>query len=225
MFRLLGGLTDPALRRLYKFVVKRLIGRFLVDELDLSQLDVRLRAGTIELHDLELDVDALNRSFSLPFLITKGSIGNIKVTMRYGNMLSESLTIRVEDVDICVVPWDAAAGGTAADTSTGDSGAAAQPSTSQCSDDEEDAGDTGSNSREGLDFIASWVDQICTKMKVEFSNVTLRFQDCAASASGQPAPCALVLNIPGGEYYDENSGWDEQSMMNSVSGKNRMCCA
>ena len=57
---LLRRLTDPALKRLYKFVLKRLIGRFLLSELALSDLNVHLRAGTIELRSLTLDADAIN---------------------------------------------------------------------------------------------------------------------------------------------------------------------
>ncbi|KAJ0401611.1 hypothetical protein ATCC90586_007053 [Pythium insidiosum] len=57
----LKQLTDPALKRLYKFVLKRLIGRFLADdEIDLDQLDVHLRSGRLELCDLMLSAEMLN---------------------------------------------------------------------------------------------------------------------------------------------------------------------
>ena len=46
------------MQRFYKFILKRVIGNFLKDaELDLNQLDVQLSNGTVELRDLELNID------------------------------------------------------------------------------------------------------------------------------------------------------------------------
>lgn len=48
------------MKRVYKFLLKRLLGRLLVNEIDLEQLEVQLGAGTLELRDLLLDTDYLN---------------------------------------------------------------------------------------------------------------------------------------------------------------------
>ena len=45
------------LQRFYRFVFKKLLGRFLRDDLQLQQLDVQLGSGCIELKDLELNCD------------------------------------------------------------------------------------------------------------------------------------------------------------------------
>jgi autophagy-related protein 2 len=49
-----------AMKRVYKFLLKRLLGKLLVNEIDLEQLEVQLGAGTLELRDLLLDTDYLN---------------------------------------------------------------------------------------------------------------------------------------------------------------------
>lgn len=46
--------------RIYKFVLKKLIGGFLENELDLSKLSVTLSTGTVELQDLQLAMHVLN---------------------------------------------------------------------------------------------------------------------------------------------------------------------
>ena len=57
---LLRRLQTVALKRLYKFILKRILGPFLADELDLDQLDVELSKGLLHLGDLELNVAPLN---------------------------------------------------------------------------------------------------------------------------------------------------------------------
>eukprot|EP00976_Prorocentrum_cordatum_P025283 513497-Prorocentrum_minimum.AAC.3 len=52
--------TGWALNRIYKFVLKRLLGRILKNELDPEQLDVQLGNGTIELRNLLLNCDYLS---------------------------------------------------------------------------------------------------------------------------------------------------------------------
>ena len=44
-----------ALRRAFKFLLKRALGRFLRDDLDAEQLDVALGSGVFEIRDAALD--------------------------------------------------------------------------------------------------------------------------------------------------------------------------
>jgi hypothetical protein len=54
--------ADWALKRLLKFVIKKSVGRFLKGcDLDLQQLDVQLGTGTLELRDVLLNCDELNK--------------------------------------------------------------------------------------------------------------------------------------------------------------------
>jgi hypothetical protein len=55
------GTTDWLLKRFLKFVLKRNIGKYLTSEIDLEQLDVKLDTGTLELKNLLLNCDALNK--------------------------------------------------------------------------------------------------------------------------------------------------------------------
>lgn len=55
------GTSDWLLKRFLKFVLKRNVGKYLASELDLEQLSVKLDTGRLELKDLLLNCDALNR--------------------------------------------------------------------------------------------------------------------------------------------------------------------
>lgn len=122
-------------------MVKKLIGRFLQDDLLLEvscshmlcqfvsgllprlctvvdvpallhitqQLEVHLRAGTVELSNFALDCAALTKSASVsngPFTVASASIRRLRINIAYSNLLSESLTVQVEGVRIEVVPKD-----------------------------------------------------------------------------------------------------------------------
>ena len=70
------------LKRFYKFILKRMLGNMLQNELDLNQVDVQLANGIIELRDLELNVKFLNDlTEELPFSIVSGFVGSIKATI------------------------------------------------------------------------------------------------------------------------------------------------
>lgn len=47
------------LKRFYKYILKRIIGNFLLNELDLVELDVQLGDGVVKLCNLELNTEVL----------------------------------------------------------------------------------------------------------------------------------------------------------------------
>jgi hypothetical protein len=60
----LSGWTSFALpnniqKRLYKFVLRRAIGQFLQNELDLENFDIALIDGNLELRDLDLNLQVM----------------------------------------------------------------------------------------------------------------------------------------------------------------------
>lgn len=50
-----------AIKRLCKFLLKKKLGKFILGDIDLNQLDVQLSAGTIQLSDLAVNVDYINQ--------------------------------------------------------------------------------------------------------------------------------------------------------------------
>ncbi len=133
-----SSLYSP-LKRFYKFILKRLIGNFLKNELDLEQLDVQLGAGVVQLKNLELNIDVrsvvvvcfsgsklmeicLCWSFlhtcpfvflfqvlngvteDLPLSFIRGTIGNIKATIPWRNILHEPCKVELDGLELTLSP-------------------------------------------------------------------------------------------------------------------------
>lgn len=209
-------LTDPALKRLYKFVLKRMIGRFLAaDELDLDQLDVHLRSGRMELCDLLLNADVLNAELcepaGLPFRVKKGYLGSVRVAISYANIMSESCLVEVDDIEIVLVPvekyereeMERMEREAAAQSASG-SGRAQQTNASANVSDKatQDTEPIDEVSQEGLDFVASWIEQVTSKIKVTLSNICLRLET-GEQYNGRYV--ALVCRLEWAQLTDESA--------------------
>ncbi|XP_073159170.1 autophagy-related protein 2 isoform X2 [Henckelia pumila] len=91
-----------AVKRLCKFLLKKKLGQFILGDIDLNQLDVQLRAGTIQLTDLALNVDYINHKFGTAAVFVKeGSIGSLKVTMPWKD---GGCRIEVDELEVVLAP-------------------------------------------------------------------------------------------------------------------------
>ena len=208
---MLKRLTDPALKRLYKFVLKRVIGRFLLDELDLDQLDVHLRSGQIELCDLALDVALLNTYLvGMPFHVQSGYLGSVKASISYSNIVTESCVVEIDEIDLVLVPAACIVTETKPEEPT--RLLTRVESSGEIPEREEEIQvETDETSREGLDFVANWIEQISTKIKVSFSNITCRFQPEVNDESE-----ALVIRLKWAEFCDETP-IEQRSLGSSIN--------
>lgn len=96
-------LSRWAIKRLFKFLLKKKLGQFILGDIDLDQLEVQLSAGTIQLSDLALNVDYLNQQFSAVAAVTvkEGSIGSLLVKMPWkGN----GCQIEIDELELLLAP-------------------------------------------------------------------------------------------------------------------------
>ena len=95
-----------ALRRVFKFIVKRALGRALENDLDVEQLDVALSTGTFELRDAILDCEYLRQHLgaSAPALPSSGRVGWIRATVPWNALGVEPCVVEIGDVDVVLVP-------------------------------------------------------------------------------------------------------------------------
>ncbi|XWS39960.1 hypothetical protein CRYUN_Cryun18bG0099200 [Craigia yunnanensis] len=72
-----------AVKRVFKFLLKKKLGQFILGDIDLDQLDVQLTEGSIQLSDLAINVDYLNQKIgpAASLVIKEGSIGSLLVKM------------------------------------------------------------------------------------------------------------------------------------------------
>lgn len=71
----LSGWTNFSLpnniqKRLYKFLLRRAIGQFLQNELDLENFDIGIMNGSVELRDLDLNLQVTMNNLTPSLLLT-----------------------------------------------------------------------------------------------------------------------------------------------------------
>ncbi|OQR98889.1 autophagy-related protein [Achlya hypogyna] len=203
MFWSLSRLTEPALKRLYKFVLKRVLGQFLLHELDLNQLQVHLGQGTLHLVELELNTTAINALLAtagLPVQVKRGFLGSVRVQVSYTNLANESCMVEIDDVDLVLEP---VSGGPPSPPS------ATPPRTPAATTPPVNDYEADEVSQEGLDFVATWIERVTSKIKITLSNVCISFEDPLH------CPCALMLRLQWLEICDETPM--DMTMNSSVS--------
>jgi|OM-RGC.v1.027940595 Vacuolar protein sorting-associated protein len=106
----LSDILYAPLQRFYTFVLKKLIGDYLKDELHHRQLEVEIRNGIVELQNIELDVEVtfsvdqitslhtlhqvLNDSISgLPFSIVKATVSKIRAEIPWHSLSKKNCKI------------------------------------------------------------------------------------------------------------------------------------
>ncbi|KAK9721882.1 autophagy- protein 2 [Basidiobolus ranarum] len=91
-------------KRLVKFLLKRAIGQFLLEELDIDNLDIQLGTGFVQLKELQLNTEVLNDLISdLPITITHGKIGGITVQVPWKDIWSGNCVIEFHNLEITVI--------------------------------------------------------------------------------------------------------------------------
>ena len=193
------------MKRLYKFILKRLIGKYLLDDLDYDQLHVKLRQGKVSLTNLELNVEAVNEALGSEIVfVEKVLVRKIQLDVNYGKILTESCLINVEGVDVVCRPAGAR------DCNVHQSSRSFEDSDCQKGElsesrqergNETDRVDEADASAQGLDMLGRWIEQITSKVKVSVSDLSVRF---LSSVSGAPSKqddilfCASCI-----DYFDE----------------------
>ncbi|KAJ0264446.1 Autophagy-related protein 2 [Hirschfeldia incana] len=90
-----------AVKRVVKFLLKKKLGKFILGDIDLDQLDIQLRDGTIQLSDLAINVDYFNDKIDAPLLIKEGSIGSLLVKMPWK---TNGCQVELDEVELVLAP-------------------------------------------------------------------------------------------------------------------------
>ncbi|GFP84564.1 hypothetical protein PHJA_000600300 [Phtheirospermum japonicum] len=91
-----------AIKRICKFLLKKKLGKLILGDIDLNQLDVQLGAGTIQLTDLALNVDYINEKLGTTAVFVKeGSVGSLTVTMPWKD---GGCRVEVDELEIVLAP-------------------------------------------------------------------------------------------------------------------------
>ncbi|KAF8516917.1 hypothetical protein BU17DRAFT_50360 [Hysterangium stoloniferum] len=94
-------------RRFVSFILKRVLGHLVKPgQLDPTQIEAQIGSGLVEVHDVELDHDAINSqlsSISLPFTLQSGSIGKVSACLPWPNVLTAPMALSLSSLSLTLV--------------------------------------------------------------------------------------------------------------------------
>ncbi|KAK9109179.1 hypothetical protein Sjap_017239 [Stephania japonica] len=221
----ISGAVFPrlAIKHLLKFVLKK-YGKLIQGDLDLDQLDVQFRAGTIQLNNLALNADFINQQLGASQIIVReGSIGSFSFKI-------PSRLCELDELEIVLVPR---AGG---DLSSGDETLNATKDRKQhLTKGSEKLNHEMMNSasqsvsldvHEGVKKIAKMVKWLLTGLRVNVKKLIVAYDPCS-DKDERLYGChrALVLRINEIEYgtcVSENTDANPHGQVENFLGMTRL---
>ncbi|EEF43703.1 autophagy-related protein 2 isoform X2 [Ricinus communis] len=207
-----------AMKRLFKFLLKKKLGQFILGDIDLDQLDIQLRQGTIQLNDLALNVDYLNDKFdaTTPLVIKEGSIGSLSVKMPWKG---KGFQVEVDELELV---FSLAACSTNK-TPAGDKNSGLNRDSDSCV--QNDGGNHGyymmdgaakssiGDVHEGVKTIAKMVKWFLTSFHVNVKSLIVAFEPYSADQKKFQNQKILVLRISETEcgtcVYDDDKSYSD----------------
>ncbi|KAJ7967449.1 Autophagy-related protein 2 [Quillaja saponaria] len=188
-----------AVKRVCKFLLKKKLGQFILGDIDLDQLDVQLSQGTIQLNDLALNVDYVNKKLgeAVSLMVKEGSIGSLSVKMPWRG---KGCQVEVNDLELVISPI-AEKNSTSGDETRRfgeDSHRNLHFSSTGPEHEMEDnaAKSTFMDVHEGVKTIAKMVKWFLTSFHVKISNLIVAFDPNSGKEDKKTeCPTSLVLRI------------------------------
>lgn len=211
---------DWAAKRVCKFFLKRLLGKFIQGELDLDGLEVQLGAGTVQLNGLALNTDYLNEQLGVtPVIIKEGFIGSISIKIPWKALAAEKCEINVEELELVLVPrTEAKTSSNSEECSTSE---VYSSTTSSRLNSEQvegcgvpaNGGYTYLGVQDGVKMIAKMVERLLLGLHIKIRSVIIVFEQATDTCStnlGVESSCQsqsiLALRVLQTEYGTDVSG-------------------
>lgn len=165
------SITDATLRRIYKLVLKRTIGKYLEDELLIDQLQVQSRDGKFFARNLRLSPDLLNEEVfnQTPIKLLSLVIEELSVAISYSSLVSDGLQLDISSINVAVCPnLNIATPREFSDSDESDDDIPADRSSTHIP-----ATDTSDEGKEGLSFVGTWIEVIVAKLRATIKEVNI----------------------------------------------------
>ena len=182
---ILSSITDIALRRLFKFILKQVLGPYLESDLLLEQLErveINSRVGHLVLNDLSINCDYINSILqSSPFRVKYLKVKRLEATISY-TILVDGCTFILGGIEMAIITTSKISG----NIMKFESESKCEESTSSIEGNMSSSIPEGKSlDNESLHFLASWVDAILSNMSfnVEDINIKLFFDDMLSPIS------------------------------------------
>ncbi|CAA0807541.1 autophagy 2 [Striga hermonthica] len=205
-----------AVKRICKFLLKKKLGKFILGDIDLHQLDVQLGAGTIQLSDLALNVDYVNEKLgTAAVLLKEGSVGSLTVTMPWKD---GGCRVEVDELEIVLAPRGGEFCRYEPDTA---SHCKVDSNSSSHGAKKQDAGSPNSgvsvDVHEGVKTIAKMVKWLLTSFHVKVKKLIVAFDPLLEDGNDSGLGRILVLRISEAECGTHISEDDSSSGFTTVN--------
>ncbi|KAK4401644.1 Autophagy-related protein 2 [Sesamum angolense] len=185
-----------AIKRVCKFLLKKKLGKLILGDIDLHQLDVQLGAGTIQLSDLALNVDYINEKFGTAVLVKEGSIGSLLVTMPWKD---GGCGIEVDELEVVLAPRRVKASPDESETCRNSKKCSSSSSHGIKKLDNETLNSRVANAsvdvHEGVKTIAKMVKWLLTSFHVKIKKLIVAFDPLLEEGNKKGLDKILVLRI------------------------------
>ncbi|XP_027161566.1 autophagy-related protein 2 [Coffea eugenioides] len=188
-----------AIKRLCKFLLKKKLGKIILGDVDLKQLDVQLSAGTVKLTDLALNVDYLNHKFgaAAAVMVKEGSIGSLLLTLPWSG---DGCRIEVDELELIIAPGGASVLHDGSETRNfGQNNN--HPANHDSRKLENDSGSSGGVTltsvyvHEGVKTVAKMVKWLLSSFHVKIKRLIVAFDPCIVEETNKRFSRNLVLRI------------------------------
>ncbi|KAK8626857.1 hypothetical protein V6N13_134487 [Hibiscus sabdariffa] len=212
-----------AVKRVFKFLLKKKLGQFILGDIDLDQLDVQLTEGSIQLSDLALNVDYLNRKIgpAASLVIKEGSIGSLLVKMPWKG---KGCQVEVDELELLLAPCSENDHLSSADepcSSNDDGNDYNYSDLGKCSNEMAGSPRNPDNVHEGVKTIAKMVKWFLTSFNVKIKRLIVAFDPSIEKGEQLGIHRTLVLRISEtecGTCVSEDAGLGDEAKAHSFLG-------
>ncbi|KAI8145032.1 hypothetical protein BJV82DRAFT_666949 [Fennellomyces sp. T-0311] len=202
-------------KRLYKFLLRKAIGQFLANDLDLENFDIELVNGGKQ-NDSRLNEWIADT----PFVLEQGRVGSISASLPWSNFWSGDIALKVQGLHLTLRPTKRIRRTRPRE----DDDSPIMSSSLHFADDflrtemedqelmdsiqqsiHESTSPDADIGTEGLQVLTRVIDKMLAKVKIDVVNTTIRILHNPSSAPDQKASdeYSLDLHIPKISYFDE----------------------
>ncbi|KAK8700132.1 hypothetical protein V6N13_018536 [Hibiscus sabdariffa] len=212
-----------AVKRVFKFLLKKKLGQFILGDIDLDQLDVQLTEGSIQLSDLALNVDYLNRKIgpAASLVIKEGSIVSLLVKMPWKG---KGCQVEVDELELLLAPCSENDHLSSADepcSSNDDGNDYNYSDLGKCSNEMAGSPRNPDNVHEGVKTIAKMVKWFLTSFNVKIKRLIVAFDPSLEKGKQLGFHRTLVLRISEtecGTCVSEDAGLGDEARAHSFLG-------
>ncbi|KAI8978090.1 hypothetical protein BDB01DRAFT_852630 [Pilobolus umbonatus] len=220
----LSGWTNFALptniqKRLYKFLLRKALGQFLENDLDLHNFDIELVNGSVELRDLNLNLQTLNDLLGdVPLILEEGKVACISASLPWANFWSGDITLKIQGLQLQLRPIKDKPRKPEPECSMEET---ILSSSLHFADDflrteieEEQAQllnesiqqsfqDYPAEEMEGLQVLTRVIDKMLAKIKIDIVDTQIKIIHKSSVLSDREQEYSLEINVPKVSYFDE----------------------